>query len=170
MDVYTLDQGFAKWTCDWLTGDAYISKKNHLFRWGLFWRERKQLWHLRHRKPARIHWKADAPKTSHCLVRILVQSHNSAFRKWASRGRYSQWRSLSRHAERIFVHKNGRGGYWQHLFSTGRRYVQHSRSYSRCFALCFLRLHYQPQSWYRLATSALQFDIVGLLFVGCHQR
>ena len=27
-------------------------------------------------KPARIHWKADAPKTSHCLVQILFQRHN----------------------------------------------------------------------------------------------
>ena len=33
---------------------------------------------LGHRKPARIHWKADTHKTSHCLVRILVQRH-----KWA---------------------------------------------------------------------------------------
>ena len=82
------------------------------------WRVCKQakLSHLGHRKPARIHWKADAPKTSHCLVRILLQRHNwaSFLRKWASRGRYSQWQSLSFHVERIFVHKNWRGGYWQH--------------------------------------------------------
>ena len=32
-----------------------------------------QLSHLRHKKPARIHWKTHALKTSHCLVRILVQ-------------------------------------------------------------------------------------------------
>ena len=32
-----------------------------------------------HRKPVGIHWKADAPKTSHCLVRILVQRH-----KWGN--------------------------------------------------------------------------------------
>ena len=46
------------------------------------------------RKPALIHWKADAPKTSHCLLRILVQRHNWAIllRKLARRGRYSQWR------------------------------------------------------------------------------
>ena len=31
---------------------------------------KQNLWH---RKPARIHRKADAPKTSHCLARILVQ-------------------------------------------------------------------------------------------------
>ena len=68
------------------------------------------------------------------------------------------------HVERIFVHKNWRGGYWQHLVSTGRRYVPHRRSYTRCFARCFWRLHYQPQSWCRLATSELRFDAVGLLF------
>ena len=35
-------------------------------------------------------------------------------RKWARWGRYSQWRSLSGHVERIFVHKNWKGGYSQH--------------------------------------------------------
>ena len=79
---------------------------------------------LGHRKPARIHWKADAPKTSHNLVLILIQRHNWAIflRKWARRGRYSQWRSLSGHVERIF-HKNWRGGYWQHLVSTAEATV-----------------------------------------------
>ena len=59
-------------------------------------------------KSARIHWKDDAPKTSHCLVRILVQWHNWAIflRKWARRVRYSQWRSFWSHVERGFVHKN----------------------------------------------------------------
>ena len=43
------------------------------------------------------------PKTSHCLVWILVQRHNWAIflRKWARRDRYRQWRSLSGHVERI---------------------------------------------------------------------
>ena len=153
-----------------------ILAKNNLFRWSSFWSWRvcKQgkLSHLGHRKRARIHLKADAPKTSHCLVPILVQRHNWTIflRKWARRGRYSQWRSLSGHVERIFVHKNWRGGYWQNLVSTGRRYVPHSRSYTRCFAHCFWRSHYQLQSWCRLATSELRFDTVELLFVGCHQR
>ena len=55
----------------------------------------------------------DALKTSHCLVRILVHRHNWAIflRKWARIGRYSQWRSLSGHVERSFVHKNWRGRY-----------------------------------------------------------
>ena len=55
-----------------------LAKKNHLFRWSSFWSWRvcKQvkLSHLEHRKPARIHWKADAPKTSHCLVWGIIWS------------------------------------------------------------------------------------------------
>ena len=87
-----------KWACDQIIENAVFSKKNHLFRWSSFWSWRvckQAIWG--HRKLARIHWKADAPKMSHCLVRILVQRHNwSIFiRKWARRGRYSQWRSLS---------------------------------------------------------------------------
>ena len=52
----------------------------------------------------RVYWKADALKTSHLLVRILIQRYNWAIflRKWARRGCYSQWRSLSGHVERIF--------------------------------------------------------------------
>ena len=82
--------------------------QNHPFRWSSFWS-----W--RHRKPAWIHWKDAAPKTSNCLVRILVQRHNwaSFLWKWARRDRYNQWRLLSDHVERIFVHKNWKGGYWQ---------------------------------------------------------
>ena len=50
----------------------------------------------------------DALKTSHCLVWILVQRHNSAIvlRKWAKRGRYSPWGSLSGHVEWILVKIN----------------------------------------------------------------
>ena len=44
--------------------------KNHPFRWSSFWSWRlckqAKLSHLGHRKPARIHRKANAPKTSHC--------------------------------------------------------------------------------------------------------
>ena len=78
-------------------------KQNYLFRLSSFWSWRvckqAKLSHFWHRKPARIHCKADAFKTSHCLVRILVQRHNWAIflRKWARRGGYSQWRSLSGH-------------------------------------------------------------------------
>ena len=77
MVVFTLEQRFAKWAYDRLTEDADFGKKNHVFRWSSFWswricKEAKFL-HLGHRKRARIHWKADAPKTSHCLVRILFR-------------------------------------------------------------------------------------------------
>ena len=37
-------------------------------------------------------------------------------------------------------------------------------------SMCFWRSHYQPHFWFRVATSELQFDTVGLLFVGCRQR
>ena len=168
MVVYTLEQ------C-WEVGLPILAK-NYLLRWSSFWScqlyKQAKLSHLGHIKSACIHWKDDAPKTSHCLVRILVQRHNWGIflRKRASRGRYSQWRSLSGHVERIFVHKNWRGRYWQHLVSTGWRCVPHKRSYTWCVAPCFWRSHYQPQSWCRLATSELRFDTVGLLFVGCCPR
>ena len=138
-----------------------LAKKNHLFRWSLFWSSFWKLSHLGHRKPPRKNWKADAPKTSHSLMRILVQRNNWTI--FSSKMSYSQWRSLSGHVEWIFVHINWRGVYWQHTVSTGRRYVPHSQSYTRWFASCFWRSHYQPQSWCR-------FDTVVLLFVGCRQR
>ena len=81
-----------------------------------------------------------------CLVWIFL-------RKWSRKGRYNQWRSLSGYVERIFVHKNWRAGYWQHLVLTGRLYVPHSM-----FCDLFLRSHYQLQIWCRLATSELRFD------------
>ena len=148
-------------------------QKNHLFRWNSFWSLRvckqAKLSHLGHKKTTRIHWKADAPKTSNCLVRILVPRHNWAIylRKRTRRGRYSKCRSLSGHVELIFVHNEG---YWQHLVSAGRSWVPHRRSYTRYFAPCFWRSHYQPQTWCRLATSKLWFDTIGPLFVGCRQR
>ena len=103
---------------------------------------------------ARMYWKADASKTSHCLVRILVERDNFAIflRKWIRRGRYSQWRSLLGHVERIFVHKNWRGRYWQHLVSTGGRYVPQSRSFLK-IALSASELmsfgHLEAAIWHR---------------------
>ena len=147
MVVYTIEQRWESGPAIDLQKMLFLAKKNHLFRRSSFWSWRvcrqAKLSLLGHRKPALIHWKADAPQTSHCLVRFLVQKHNWAIflRKWARRGRYNQWRSLTGHVKRIFVHKNWRGEYWQHLVSTGRHYVPHSRSYTRCFAPCFWRLH-----------------------------
>ena len=80
------------------------------FKWSSFWSWRvcnqAKLSHLGPRKPAHIHWKADAPKTSQCLVRLLVQRHNWIIflRKIARSGRYSRWWPLFGHVERIFVH------------------------------------------------------------------
>ena len=126
--------------------------QNQLF-WS--WRVCKQakLSHLGHRKPARIHWKANIPKTSHCLVWIA--------------SKVSKERPLQSMA---IVIGSCWTNFWQHLVSTGRRYVPHSRSYTRYLAPCFWRSHYQPQSWCRLANSELRFDTVGLVFVGCPQR
>ena len=118
-----------KWACDRFTVDADFGKKKiissdeahlDLGKFG-------KIAAFGAQKIRMLHWKADAPKRSHCLVRILVQRHNCDIflRKWASRGHYSQLRLLSDHVERIFVHKN-------YLASTGRRYVPHSRSYTRC--------------------------------------
>ena len=175
--MYTLELRFAKWACERLTEDCAIFPKKIIFsdeaHFDLEGYEKQaKLSHLGHTRPARINWKVDAPKTSHCLVKILLQRHNWVIfpRKWARTGRYSQWLSLSDHVEWIFVHKNWREGHWQHLVSIGRRYVPHSRSYTLCFVSRFWRSHYRPQSWCRLATSELRFYTVGLLFVGCRQR
>ena len=43
--------------------------------------------------------------------RILGHNWAMFLRKWARKGRYSQWRSLSGHVERSFVYKNWRVGY-----------------------------------------------------------
>lgn len=150
-----------------------LENMNLLFRWDSFWYcwvcKQVELSHLGQREPARLHWKVDTPKTNHCLVPIFVQRHIWAFfsLKMNMEWPLQSWRSLSGHVEWIFVHKNCRGRYWQHFVSRGRGYVLHSRSYTRFFAPCFWRSHYQPQSWFRLATHELRFGIVGQLFVGC---
>ena len=153
--VFLLLSGWSRSTYRWC---RFWQKKNHFFRWNTFWSWRictpAKLSYFGHRKPARIHWKVNAPKTNHCLVLILVQRHNwdIFLRKWARSGRYSQWQSLSDHVERIFVHKNWSGGYCQHLVSIGWLYVPHSRNYTRCFAPFFWKSHYQLQRWCRLST------------------
>ena len=170
MIVYTLEQ-----CCEVARGrlseDADFSKKSSfqmkltLILGGGVCKQAK-LSHLRHRKTARIHWKVDALKTSHFLVWILVQMHNWAIflRKWARKGRYSQCRSCSWMFTKIEEEDNGNIWFQQEGDTC------HSRSYTRCFAPCFWRSHYQPQSWCRLLTSGLRFDTVELLFVRCCQR
>ena len=155
----------------------FWQNKNHLFRWSSFWFRRvciqAKLSHLGNRKPLHIHWKVEAPKTSHCLVLILVQRHNwGPFFFENEQGEAvtvngDRYRAVLK--EFLFL-KNWRGGYWQHLGSTERRYVPYSRSFTPCFVPCFWRSHYHPHSWCCLATSELRFHTVGLFFVGCRQR
>ena len=78
--VYTIEQCWEVGRRSTYKRCRFWQKKNHLFRWSSFWSRRickqAKLSHLGLRKPTRIHWKANAPKTSHCLERILVQRHN----------------------------------------------------------------------------------------------
>ena len=87
-----------------------LAKTEHHFRWSSFWSWRvckqAKMSHLMNRKPALIYWKAETHKTSHCLLRSLVQRYNWAtfLPKMTKERRYSQLQSLSGHVERIFVH------------------------------------------------------------------
>ena len=87
-------------------------KKNHFFRWSSFWTWRvckqAKLSHLGHRKSARIHWKADAPKTSQCLVRILAQRHNLAiFLRKMSKERIMFTKIEEKNSGNIWFQQNG---------------------------------------------------------------
>ena len=103
MVVYTLEQRWAKWTCDRLTEDADFGKKNHLFRWISFWS-----WRIC-RQSKIVAFGAQKTRT-HTLKSRRTQSeslfgadlgpeHNSAIflRKWAGRGRYGDryWAMLN---------------------------------------------------------------------------
>ena len=76
-----------------------------------------------------------APKTSHCLVPISRGIIRPIFFE------NEQAEAVTVNGDRYRAMLNEccshRGEYWQHLVSTGRRYVTHSRSYTRCFAPCF---------------------------------
>ena len=112
-----------------------------------FWRSHYQPQRMMgHRKPACIHWKPDASKTNHCLVGILVQRHNWVIflRKWARRVRHNQWRPLSFQVEQVFVHKNWRREYGQHLFATDGTTCHTAEATIDVFAPYFWRSHYQP--------------------------
>ena len=112
MIVYTLEQSWeilrqiVLQKMPMLAKKIIFSDEAHFDLGGYVNKQNCRLWHTEN--PPRIHWKADATKTSHCLVRILLQMHNRAIflRKWVRRGCYSQWWSLSGHVERSFVHKN----------------------------------------------------------------
>ena len=55
-------------------GNTWLMRRSSFWSWRLC--KQAKLSHLGHRKTAHMHWKANAPKTSHCLVRILIQRHN----------------------------------------------------------------------------------------------
>ena len=63
-----------KWACHRLTEDTGFGKKKIIFSSEVY----LELDGYVNKKIEYIHWKADAPKTSHCLVRILVQTYNWA--------------------------------------------------------------------------------------------
>ena len=100
-----------------------------------------ELSHLGHRKPSRIHWKADAPTvTVWCGFWSRGIIGPFFFENEQVNG--DSYRAILN--EFLFT-KIWSRGYRQHLVSTGWRYVLHSRIYTRCFAPCFWRSYYQPQ-------------------------
>ena len=115
-------------------------KKKNLFRWSSFWSWRlckqAKLSHLGHRKPVRIHKTHDALKTSHCLVRILVQRLGPFFFKNEQRQAVTvngdRYRAMLNEFLFIKIKEEDIGNIW----------FQHSMF----SAHCFWRLHYQPQS------------------------
>ena len=177
MVVYTLEQRW-KWACDRRTEDADFGKKNHLFRWS-------SLWSWRVCKQAKLSPFGAQKTRTHTLKSRHTQNESLWCGFW-HRGIIGSFFFENEQGEAVTVNgdcyrtmlneflftkiKKEAKIDWQHLLSTGRRYVPHSRSYTRCFTACLWISHYQPQSWYRLGTTELRFDTVGLLFVWCRQR
>ena len=146
---------FAKWACDRLIEDAdfgnriILSDEAHFDLGGYVNKQNCRIWgrenpHAYIEKP---------PHSKRVTVWCGFWSRGIIGKFFVENKQEDRYRS---HVEWIFV--CWRGGYWQHLVSTGRRYVTHSRSYTRCFAPYSWRSHYLPQSWCRLATSELRFD------------
>ena len=150
---------------DHLTEDANFGKKNYLFRWSSFWSWR--------------HCCIWGTENQHAYIEN--PTHPKRVTVWCgfwSKGIIGPFFFENEQLEAVTVNAvRYRAMLNEFLFtkieeevSTGRCYLPHSRSYTRCFAPCFWRSHYQPQSWCRLATSELRFDTVGLLFAECRQR
>ena len=144
---------------------AAILAKKIIFSAEAHWWVCKQakLSHLKHRKPARIHWKADGFWSRGIIGTFFFENEQGEV-VTVNDNRYRAMLN-----EFLFTKTEGED-IGNILISTGRRYVPHSRSYIRCFPPYFWKSHYQPQSWCCLAASDLWFGIVGQLFVGCHQR
>ena len=132
-----------KWACNRLTKDADFGKNNHLFTLNSFWS-----WRVCKQENCSI-WGTESP---HAYIEKL--KHPKRVTVWCgfwSRGiiepfffENEQEKTATVNGDRYRVVMGG--GYWQHLVSTRRRYVQLSRSYTRYFAPCFWRSHYQQQS------------------------
>ena len=144
-----------------------LTKKNHLFRWSSFrsWRVCKQakLSHLRHRKPVRIDWKPLHPKQVIVWCGFWSRGINGPFFFENEQGEAvtvngDRYRALLNELLFTKIEEEDIGNIW------------FQQDVATCFAPCFWRSHYEPQSWYHLATSELRFDTIGLLFVGCRQR
>ena len=150
-----------KWTCDRLTKDADFGKKKIIFSAEAYF----DLGGYVNKQNCRI-WGTENPK------RVTVW-----YGFW-SRGIIGPFFFENKLGETVtvngdryramFVNKNWREGYWQHLVSTGRHYVPHSQNYTRCFRTCFWRSHYQPQSWCRLITSELYYYLWGAVKDKCY--
>ena len=113
---------------------------------------------LGHRKPARIHWKADAPETSYCFVQILEMSKVRPLQSIA-----------------IVI-----GPCWTNLFEEedigNIRFQQDDVTcHTAETTLDVLRPVFKDRIICRRvdvvwSPGQLRFDTVGLLFVGCRQR
>ena len=158
MVVYTLEQS-------WEVGlrSTYrrcrFWQKNHLFWWSSSWSWRvckqAKLSHLGHRKPACLHWKADAHKLSHCLVRILVQRHNWAIFFENEQGEAvtvngDHYRAILNEFLFTKIEEEDIGNIWFQQDGTSR----HSRSLHSMFCALFLKMALS-------AAELMSFDHLG---------
>ena len=143
-----------------------LVKKNRLFVWSSFWSWRvckqAKLSHLKHRKPHAYIENSRDPKqvTVWCACwfgAIMGPFFFKNEQKEAATVNCVHYRAVLNEFLFTKIGEEDIGN------------VPHSQGYTRCFAPSFWRSLYQAQSWCRLATSELQFDTVGLLFVGCRQ-
>ena len=164
---YRFSGGYAKisriiktqvYPCFFWAGDQVFYNELDMTFLFVFW-ERGA--HLGHIKSTRIHWKADAPETSHTdLGPEALLGHFSM--------KMSKKRTLQSMAIVI-------GPCWKNFCSQNlKRRILATCSFNRTalratqpklqsmFYALFWRSHYQPQSWCRLATSELRFDTVAL--------
>ena len=137
--------------------------------WSWWVCKQAKLSHFGYRKPTRLYWEVDAPKTSHCLVWSRGITDLFFFKK-------EQGEAIT--AMAIIIRKC-----WTNFcsqkskrrilatFSSNRTALRATQpKLHSMFCALFLNIAYQPQSWCRLATLELRFDTVALLFVGYRRR